>query len=253
LVSTGSGVLRGGGGYAGGASLGGVGDVRWDEELCRPMSGTPKVGREVGHLGWAPDGTPDTGWANLARTSRMRRWTSWAADVADGALTAGRANLARTSQMRRSTSILMRRPSASGVLDDTLTTGRVRGGAEGAGLTLTGAVGEVGGGAGIRRAIRGLRDEVRGSETRRGASKRSKGLRDEAGGFGARQWAPRQCRGVRGEAGGISTRPGASIQSKGVRVEARGFESRQRASKQGQGLRIEGGRLKTEARGPDSK
>ena len=121
LVSTGSGVLRGRGGCAGG-----VGDVRWDGELCRPTSGTPKAGREVGHLGWAADGTPDTGWANLARTSRMRRWTSWAADVADSALTAGRANLARTSQMRRSTSTLMRRASASGVLDDTLTAGWVR-------------------------------------------------------------------------------------------------------------------------------
>jgi len=143
-------------------------------------SGTPEEGREVGRLGWAADGIPDTGWANLARTSRMRRWTSWAADVADGALTTGRANLARTSEMRRSTSILMRRASASGVLEDTLTVGRVRGGAE------------------VNRAIRslkrgkGLLDEARGSETGQGASKRSEGLRNGARGFEMKLGAPRQ-------------------------------------------------------------
>jgi len=127
-------------------------------------------GRE-GQVGQVTDGAPVVGWANLARTSRMRRWTSWAADVADGALATGWVNLARASEIRRSTSILMRRASASGVLDDTFTTGRVRGGAEGAGLTLIGAVGKVGGGAGINRAIRGLRSEIRDSEATR--------LRDE--------------------------------------------------------------------------
>jgi len=87
-----------------GASLGSVGDVKWDGELCRPTSGTPKGGREVGCAGQVADGTLTAGRANLARTSRMRRWTSWAADVADGTLATGRANLARTSQMRRWTS-----------------------------------------------------------------------------------------------------------------------------------------------------
>jgi len=141
-------------------------------------------------MGWVMDGVPVAGLENLVRASRIRCWTSWAANVADGALTTGRANLARTSRMRRSTSILMRRASASGVLDDTLTIGRVRGGAEGAGLTLIGAVGEVGGGAGINRAIRGLRSEIRDSEARPGASRRSAGVRNGARDFETRREAP---------------------------------------------------------------
>jgi len=59
-----------------GASLGSVGDVKWDGELCRPTSGTPKGGREVGCAGWVTTGAVVAGGVNPSRaySSRISWW-----------------------------------------------------------------------------------------------------------------------------------------------------------------------------------